>query len=115
MYPVPEEGQIYTTTPTFSWEAQSDVSEYKIQIFSFGAWRYAWGSPWAPGLSVEVLPVGILEVRIDALDPVRGSLHALVVSVVVNVEFFGGKQFFKNVCIVFKNILDEPVCLVEET
>ena len=60
MYQVPEDGYLYTTTPTFSWEALAGLIEYRIVFYSYGNYRFYWGSPWSTDLSV-VVPAGILK------------------------------------------------------
>ena len=60
-------------------------------------------------LQVEVLPVGILEVFIDALDAVGSGLHAFVVSIVKNIEFFGSEEFFENIPVLLEKMSDELI------
>ena len=62
---------------------------------------------------VEVLPIGILEVLVDALDAIGGGLHTLVVAVVKDVEFFRGEQFFENVLVFLENMRDELIGFAE--
>ncbi len=64
---------------------------------------------------LEVLPIEIFEVGIDALDPVRRGLHPLVVAIVVEIKLFGAEQLFDDVLVLFEDVLDNAVGFTEQT
>ncbi len=64
--------------------------------------------------SFKIFPIVIFEVIINPSKTISRCLDRFVVAGVINVELFRGQQFLENVLVVFKNILNQPICLADE-
>ncbi|MFT7301713.1 MAG: hypothetical protein ACI8UZ_000548 [Akkermansiaceae bacterium] len=63
---------------------------------------------------LEVLPVEVFEVIVDAANALRGGGHGLVIPGVVDVEFIGGEEFLDDVGILLQEVLDKAVGFGDE-